>query len=141
MRRPMQPIRACISTRLQGRTVSRSPPVIGLENPAEPLSAPHFAGLERSGAGGRQSAHRRGKREGHVRPLPVVVVDVLGQQVVQVPGAQDDEVVEALDLDALDQPLDMGVEVGRPVPQLRGLDADLGQRSAEGAVAGVPTGG
>jgi len=70
-------------------------------------------------------------------------------QIVRFPGEKpfepvvdrDDEVVEALDLDALDQPLDMGVEVGRPVPQLRGLDADLGQRSAEGAVAGVPTGG
>ena len=76
--------------------MSRSLPVVVLENPAEPLFAADFAWLDRCGAGGRLPAQGSGEGERHVRPLPVVVVDVLGQQMVHVPGSEDDEVLDAL---------------------------------------------
>lgn len=116
--------------------MSRDLPVEVFENPAESLTAANFAGLNRPDAGGRRSAHRGSEVQGHVRPLPVVVVDVFGQEMIEVARAQDDEVIEALDLNALDQPLDVGVEVGRPVRQPHGADPGCGQCSAEGAVPG-----
>jgi hypothetical protein len=47
-----------------------------------------------------------------VWPLLVVVFEIFGDQMVKVPRPQHDESVEALDLDALDEPLDDGVEAG-----------------------------
>lgn len=111
--------------------MSRGLPVVVPENAAEPLSAADFAGTERPSAGWWRPAHRRGELQGHVRPLAVVVGDVLGQQVVEVPRAEHDEVVEAFDLDALDEALDVGIEVWRPEWQLHGLDPGIGQRHAE----------
>lgn len=84
--------------------MSRGLPVVVLENSAEALLA---ANLDRPGADRRWPAHRRGEPERRMRPLAVVVVDVLGEQMVQVPSPEHDEVVKALDLDALDQPLDV----------------------------------
>jgi hypothetical protein len=114
--------------------VSRGLAVVVLENPAEPLAAADFAGLDGPGAGGRLPVQGSGVCERHVRPFPIVVVDVLRQQVIQVPGAEDDKVVEALDLDALDQALDVRVEIRRAVRKPHGLDPGFGQRSAEGTV-------
>lgn len=93
--------------------MSRGRPVIVPDHAAEALAAADFAGLDRPGADGWLSPHRRGELQGHVRPLAVVVVDVLGEQVVQVPGSKNNEVVEALNLDALNQSFDVGVEVRR----------------------------
>lgn len=47
-----------------------------------------------------------------LRPLLVIVLDVLPHQEVQVLLTEDEEVVDALDLNRLDEPLDLGVEVG-----------------------------
>jgi len=113
--------------------VSRGPPVIVLEDTAEPLAAADVPTADRPGASRRRPTKRRGEPERRVRPLAVVVIGILAQQVVEVPGSEDDEVVEAFDLDALDQPLDVGVEVGRPVRQPNGCDPSPGQRRAKGA--------
>lgn len=116
--------------------MSRGLPFIVPENPAETFAAADIAGVDRSGADRWQATDRCGELQGHVRPFPIVVVNVLGQEVVQVPGAQDDEVIEAFNLNALDQPLDMGVEIGRSVRQPHGADPGFGQSRNEGAVAG-----
>ena len=55
---------------------------------------------------------------------------------IQVPRAHDDEVVEALDLDALDQPLDMGVQVRRAVRKPCRGDAAFAKDAVERAVPG-----
>ena len=46
-----------------------------------------------------------------VRPLGVVVGDVLVDEIVQVPLAHHDELLQALHLNALDHALDVRVEV------------------------------
>ena len=48
-----------------------------------------------------------------MRPLGVVVLDVLANQIVEVLLAEHQEVIEALDLQRLNQPLDVGVGVRR----------------------------
>ena len=94
--------------------MSRRLPVVVPDDAAEPLLAAELERLDPPGAGRRLSARGRGEAEGRMGTLPVVVgIDVLAQQVVQVAGAEDDEVVEAFGLDALQEPLDVGVEVRR----------------------------
>ncbi len=46
-----------------------------------------------------------------MRPFGVVVLDVLADQVVDVPLAADDEVVRALLLLRLDEPLDIRLQI------------------------------
>lgn len=87
--------------------MSRGFPVVVLENAAEPLLAADLVRIDRTSTIWRLPAHRSGEAERHMRPLSVVVVDVLGQEMIQVPGPEYDEVVEAFDLDALDQPFDL----------------------------------
>jgi hypothetical protein len=72
---------------------SRGLPVIVLEDAAEPLLAAEPVWLDRPGAGGRLSACGHGESQRGVRPLPVVVaIDVLGEQVIEMTRAEDDEV-------------------------------------------------
>lgn len=97
--------------------MSRGLPVVVLDDPAQSLLAPHLMGLDESSTGRRGSSRWRGEVQGRVRPLAVEVVDVLREEVVEVGSAEDDEVVEALGLNALEQPLHMGVEIGRSVGQ------------------------
>lgn len=110
---------------------SRGLPVVVLQDAAEPLLAPDTAKLDRSGADRGSFSQRRGEPERRVRASAVVVVDVLVQEMIQMPGPEHDEVIEALGLDALDEPLDVGVEVRRAVRKLHGLDAGLGECFAE----------
>lgn len=65
--------------------------------------------------------------------LAIVVVDVLCQQMIEVPGSQHDEMIEAFQFDALDQPLDIGIQVGRSPWQLNGVDSSLDKRPIEAA--------
>jgi hypothetical protein len=44
-----------------------------------------------------------------MRPLLVIVLDVFPHQIVEVLFAEDKEVVQALNLHRLDEPLDIGV--------------------------------
>lgn len=44
-----------------------------------------------------------------MRPLGVVVLDILAHQVVEMLLAEDQEVIEAFDLDSLNKPLDIRV--------------------------------
>ncbi len=53
----------------------------------------------------------------------VVVLEELANEVIQVPRAEDQEMIEAFVLQGLDEPLHMGVEVRRPYLQSHGLDA------------------
>lgn len=114
--------------------MSRGLPVVVLEHAAKPLPAANLVGHDRPGADRWRGADRRGEAERGMRPLAVVVVDVLGQEMVQVPSPEHDEVVEAFGLDALDQSFDMGVEVGRGVRQAHRLDPGLGQGRTECAI-------
>jgi hypothetical protein len=59
----------------------------------------------------------------------VVVLDELTDQMIRVPGSEDQEVVEALVLQGLNEPLNMCVDVRSPDPQPKRLDA-LTQRAA-----------
>lgn len=112
--------------------MSRGLPVVVLENAAEPFLAADIPAADRPGANRRLPADGCGEADGRVRPLPVVVADVLAQKMVQVPRAEDDEVVQALDLDALDEPLDVSIQIGRAVRQPNGLDPGPGQCRAKG---------
>jgi hypothetical protein len=111
--------------------VSCGVPVVVLQDSAEPLSAADFVRLDWPSADRRLPACRSGEAQGRMRPLAVVVVDVLGQQVIEMPRAADDEVVEALSLNALDQALDMGIQIGRSVRQAVGRDAGVGEGLVE----------
>jgi hypothetical protein len=51
-----------------------------LDHAAKSLAAADLARFDRPGAGRRHLPHRRGEVEGHVRSLPIVVLDVLRQQ-------------------------------------------------------------
>ncbi len=53
-----------------------------------------------------------------VRPLMVIVVDVLVDQIPKMPLPEDDEMIQALVLDQLDPAFDVGVEVGGAGGQL-----------------------
>ena len=57
---------------------------------------------------------RRPEGEPRVRPLPVVKVGKLADQVIQMARAQHHEAVQALALEGEDEPLREGVQVGAP---------------------------
>ena len=69
-------------------------------------------------------AARRLQAQRAVRPLRVVVVDVLGQDGAQVPLVQRDHVVEALPAEGADHPLGDRVGAGRPHRREHRLDAE-----------------
>lgn len=66
-----------------------------------------------------------------VRPLVVVVLDVLRHQVIHVPAIEHDELVQPFLLDALDEPLHLGMQVHRAIYQRAHLDACLLQHVVE----------
>lgn len=66
-----------------------------------------------------------------MRPLPVVIVGKLTDEMVQVPRAQHDEAVETLAFQGENEPLGVGVEVRAPGRQPHGRDSDLLQRAVE----------
>ncbi len=109
--RPGQLFRRTHIAVFPGRFASRSHPGVVLDDATEPLTAPDRASDNRPGPCFRSPAHRRGEPQRRMGPLPVVVIDVLSQEVVQVPGADHHEVVEALRADALDQALNVGIHV------------------------------
>lgn len=95
---------------------------VALQQAAEPLFAFHFSPQQHSAFAllplrlRSPAAAQFDKRlivHCLVRPLHVVVLEPLGNQVVEVPLAQDHEVVEALLLNRLDEPFDIGVGVRR----------------------------
>lgn len=68
-----------------------------------------------------------------MRPLGVVVFDVLTGEMIEVLRPHHDEPVEALTLQHLDEPLGVGVEVGRAVGQADGRGHALAfDRTMEG---------
>ena len=72
-----------------------------------------------------------------MRPLRVVVLDVLPHQVVEMLLAEDQEVVQALDLQRLNEPLDEGIGVGRPDGRSPSSDSFRRQDVIEPAVEEV----
>jgi hypothetical protein len=102
---------------------SRGAPVIVLEDAAKPpLASNRTVGMMRFDVFRRRwpgpaHPHRRGASNSRVWPLPVVVVGKLADQVIQVLATHHDEAVQALGLKRLDEPLDVGVQVGAAVGQ------------------------
>lgn len=103
-------------------------PVVVPQHPAQPRAARHSTPTVRHPRR-RRRARWRPEFDRRVRPLPVVVPDVLGHQMVEVAGAHDEEPVEALDLHRLDESLDVRTKVRRPVREPDGLDAVRPQRA------------
>ena len=66
-----------------------------------------------------------------MRLIGVVMLHVLAGEVIEVTRPHHDEPVEALSLDGLDEPLRVGVEVGRAVGQADGRDALASERPVE----------
>ena len=84
-------------------------------------------------------ACRRAQGERAVRPVPVVVVGVDAEHVVEVAAVEDQQPVEALAADAADPALGVGVRVRRPHRRADDRDAfaaeDVVEAAAELAVA------
>lgn len=109
------PSRATTPSRGRGnrreREPSRSGPLVMPQHPAQPLAADDLSGAWR-----RCSRHRqRPVLHRLVRPLGVIVLDVLAADVVQVLPPEDDELVKAFLLDRLHEPLYIRVLVRRAV--------------------------
>ena len=69
-----------------------------------------------------------------MRPLSVVMLEPHFYEVVEVPLPQDHEVVEALLLDRLIEPLDIGVGVRCPESGLDNLDVGRAKSASTAAV-------
>ena len=106
-------------------------PAVALQQPAEAFATDHLSGRDRDRVRLLAVRHRQ-RHIAHalVAPLPVVVLQVLAEQMSQVVLAEHHEVVEALPLDRLDGPLTMGVHA-------RGPDARPDDRDPVGPEAGL----
>lgn len=71
--------------------------------------------------------------------LAVLGIKVLGKQVVEMARAEHNEVVEALEIDALDQPLDMGIEVRSAGRQLGVVGPCQDPKESEDKIAAHPS--
>lgn len=66
-----------------------------------------------------------------MRALGVIVLDVLGNQVIEVLLAEHDEVVQRFLLQALDEPLDVRLQIGRTDAVLLHLDTGVAEHLVE----------
>ena len=77
-----------------------------------------------------------------MRPLGVVVLDVLSCEIIEVLLAKDQEVIEALLLDRLHEPLNVGVEVWRAIGEHLDARASVRQGLIElAAIIPIPIAG
>ena len=90
---------------------------------------------------GRRFGHCRGRplTEGPVRPMPVVVVHVLGEHGLEMAAAEDEEPVEALSTDGTHNALGDGVRARGPDGRLDDPDA-LGREEQQARRAAVRRG-
>src|SRR5512146_1494479 len=88
------------------RPTSRRLSVVALQQPAQPLAAVDNAFSRRRGLGFHDPAAER-----LVRPLQVVMLHELVDDVANVPLPEQDHLVQALALDGADERLGVGVQV------------------------------
>ncbi len=101
--------------------------MIEAQHSAESLAASHC-----SGCPGRSAIQLdQLVVETLVVPLPVVVLGELMERPVQRVLAEEDHAIQALFLDGANEPLGVGIAVGRPHRALNGLNPGVGKDALE----------
>ena len=101
-------------------------------------SAKNIGSSDASGVGIGDRGHCLGDQrgasliEGSVRPMPVVVIHVFGEEDVDMAAAEDEEPVQALPTDGADKPLGDRVGARRPDGRLDDPDPFSGEDGVEG---------
>ena len=84
-----------------------------MEQPTEQVAAVHLGSMSSADDGQPSGSVRCLKSKGAVWTMPVVVLGVDPQDLLQVPSADDQQPVQALGADRADPSLREGVRVGR----------------------------
>jgi hypothetical protein len=85
-----------------------------MQQPAEQVPAVHLGSMIPADDGQPSGSVRSLKSEGAVWTMPIVVLGIDPQDLLQVPSADHQQPIQALGADRADPSLGEGVRVGRP---------------------------
>ena len=110
----------------RSRVISHGFSLVELEDATEPLAT-----LDGTHSGSASARHWDDVSDALVGAFVLVVLDVLGDDVAQVPVAQGDDVAQTLLANGPHEPLRVGVEVRGPRGKANELDARCGEGALE----------